>query len=130
RNLPALAATPPRRHDGPAPRGSQPGTDAAGGVYSYPQPAPHSLPNKDDLPNSSQQGEGSRYRRLNSGSREETLTWSDGQNRPVELWGFEPQTPSMPWRCATRLRYSPLITKSPAQRIPDLCLSRGGIRRS
>src|SRR6185437_15614689 len=64
RNLPALAATPPRRHDGPAPRGSQPGTDAAGGVYSYPQPAPHSLPNKDDLPNSSQQGEGSRYRRL------------------------------------------------------------------
>jgi hypothetical protein len=25
----------------------------------------------------------------------------------VELWGFEPQTPSMRTRCATRLRHSP-----------------------
>src|SRR6202020_2644336 len=25
----------------------------------------------------------------------------------VELWGFEPQTPSMRTRCATGLRYSP-----------------------
>src|SRR6478609_3642872 len=29
----------------------------------------------------------------------------------VELWGFEPQTPSMRTRCATRLRHSPRETR-------------------
>jgi site-specific DNA recombinase len=32
---------------------------------------------------------------------------SSSKNSMVELWGFEPQTPSMRTRCATRLRHSP-----------------------
>ncbi len=33
---------------------------------------------------------------------------SDLQVHMVELWGFEPQTPSMRTKCATGLRYSPV----------------------
>jgi site-specific DNA recombinase len=34
----------------------------------------------------------------------------------VELWGFEPQTPSMRTRCATRLRHSPLTVPNVTSR--------------
>jgi hypothetical protein len=55
-----------------------------------------------------------------------TSRFRKSSNSWVELWGFEPQTPSMRTRCATRLRHSPLAPqdRSKANRSPPTSANR------
>jgi hypothetical protein len=38
------------------------------------------------------------------------MKFFQGKNRRVGVAGFEPTTPSTPRKCATRLRYTPILT--------------------
>jgi site-specific DNA recombinase len=55
---------------------------------------------------------------FNCASLLERIARDEGSSKEtmVELWGFEPQTPSMRTRCATRLRHSPLTVPKATSR--------------
>lgn len=82
-------------HKGPAPTASEASAASANDEASHPRPVPRG--NTKIPPDLHDR----------TGSQSVTHTWVRELPLPVDLRGFEPLTPSLRTRCATRLRYRP-----------------------